>query len=234
MHNNIPYNRSSTLRNDSPMADSSPRHDSKPSITDEQLLDRYRAGDDAAFDALVRRYQHELFHFLIRFTGSRAAADDVFQEAFLQVHLSADTFDIDRRFKPWLFTIASNKARDYLRRHARRPTTTLSAPVNHAGGGTSGGGGDEPSFLDFMQADLPMPDEALEQSELTARVRQSIDAMPDHLRQILLLSYFEKFSYQEIAEVLGIPLGTVKSRLHAAVANFAERWKLANPSPEIS
>jgi RNA polymerase sigma-70 factor (ECF subfamily) len=214
------------------MADSSPRHDSKPSITDEQLLARYRAGDDAAFDALVRRYQHELFHFLIRFTGSRAAADDVFQEAFLQVHLSADTFDIDRRFKPWLFTIASNKARDYLRRQACRATTTLSAPVDNSKSGTSGGGGDEPSFLDFMQADLPMPDQALEQSELTARVRQSIDAMPNHLRQILLLSYFEKFSYQEIAEVLGVPLGTVKSRLHTAVANFAERWKLANPSPE--
>ena len=83
-----------------------------------------------------------------------------------------------------------------------------------------------------MQADLPLPDQQLEQQELTARVRQAIESMPDHLRQILLLSYFEKLSYQEIAEVLGIPLGTVKSRLHAAVANFAERWKQANHAPK--
>lgn len=207
--------------------------DATPSLTDEQLLDRYRGGDDAAFDALVRRYQQELFHFLIRFTGSRAAADDVFQEAFLQVHLSADTFDTDRRFKPWLFTIASNKARDYLRRQARRPTTTLSAPIGgHSGGG--GGGETGQSFLDFMQADLPLPDESLEESELAERVQSTIGEMPEHLRQILLLSYFEKFSYQEIADILGIPLGTVKSRLHAAVANFAERWKQANQPPRAT
>src|ERR1043165_9090177 len=87
--------------------------------SDEYLLDSYLRGDRAAFTTLMGRYSNELLHFLTRFLGSRAAADDVFQETFLQIHLSADTFDSERRFKPWLFTIAANKARDYHRKHSR-------------------------------------------------------------------------------------------------------------------
>src|SRR5687767_2162997 len=82
---------------------------------DEQLLAEYRAGDKTKFAVLVLRYQRELYHFLVRFLGDRAAAEDVFQETFLQVHQSADQFDPSRRFRPWLFTIAANKARDLIR-----------------------------------------------------------------------------------------------------------------------
>jgi RNA polymerase sigma-70 factor, ECF subfamily len=206
------------------MADSS-HPQPGPGVTDEQLLERYRDGEEPAFAVLVHRYQQELLHFLIRFSGSRAAAEDVFQEAFLQVHLSVETFDITRRFKPWLFTIAANKARDYLRRQARRSAAPLSAPVG-------GPGDDKQEFIDLLQADLPMPSQNIEQAELQQRVRDAIAEMPDHLREILLLSYFQRFSYNEIAEVLGIPLGTVKSRLHTAVATFAQKWKNANPDPE--
>ena len=81
--------------------------------TDENLLAEHLAGDPTAFRELTERYSRELIHFLTRFLGSRAAAEDVFQETFLQVHTSAETFDGARRFKPWLFTIAANKARDY-------------------------------------------------------------------------------------------------------------------------
>src|SRR5437879_3357804 len=73
-------------------------------VTDEQLLADYRHGDKAAFQKLVERYQREMFHFLVRFLGDRAAAEDIFQETFLQVHQSADQFDPERRFRPWLFT----------------------------------------------------------------------------------------------------------------------------------
>lgn len=194
--------------------------ESKQKVSDETLIDRYRAGEDQAFEALVRRYRSELFHFLVRFAGGRAAAEDVFQEAFLQVYQSIDTFDTRRRFKPWLFTIAANKARDYLRRRARRPAAPLSAPI--------GGEEEGQTFVDLMEADLPLPSEAAEDAETGERVRQAIEDLPDHLREILLLAYFQKLSYAEIAEVLGIPLGTVKSRLHTAVANFAERWKKMN------
>ena len=98
--------------------------------TDEQLLLAYRQGDRASFSQLMTRYQRELFHFLVRFLGDRAAAEDVFQETFLQVHQSAEQFDTSRRFRPWLFTIAANKARDLIRSNARRPTNPLQASIS--------------------------------------------------------------------------------------------------------
>src|SRR5215212_10123359 len=98
--------------------------------TDEQLLSAYQHGEKSAFATLVSRYQRELFHFLIRFIGDRAAAEDVFQESFLQVHQSAAQFDLTRRFRPWLFTIAANKARDLIRSQSRRPTSPLQASIN--------------------------------------------------------------------------------------------------------
>jgi RNA polymerase sigma-70 factor (ECF subfamily) len=174
---------------------------SSPSRTDEQLLSDYRHGDKNAFSELVGRY----------------SAEDVFQEAFLQVHQSAEQFDLQRRFRPWLFTIAANKARDLIRSQARRPTNPLQASIS----------GDDESgeFIDLMQAVQDLPSAALESEELQKQVQTTVGTMPEHLREILLLSYFHQFPYKQIGEILGIPLGTVKSRLHAAVAHFADRWK---------
>ncbi len=171
-------------------------------------------------EALIRRYENELFNFLCRFCGDRPTAEDVFQETFLQVHISAETFDLERRFKPWLFTIAANKARDFMRRKARRPAMPLDAPI--------GSGDDRQSFVDLLKADLPRPQDHLEENELKELVARTINQMPDALREILLLAYFQKLSYQEVAESLGIPLGTVKSRLHSAVATFAKCWQKQN------
>jgi RNA polymerase sigma-70 factor (ECF subfamily) len=186
--------------------------------SDESLLAEYREGNKASFATLVNRYQRELFHFLVRFLGDRAAAEDVFQETFLQVHQSAEQFDTQRRFRPWLFTIAANKARDLLRSNARRPTNPLMASI---------GKGDDESgeFIDLMQATGELPSEPLEREELQKLVQRTVMQMPQHLREILLLSYFHQFPYKQIGEILGIPLGTVKSRLHAAVAHFADRWQ---------
>ncbi|MCA9284672.1 MAG: sigma-70 family RNA polymerase sigma factor [Phycisphaerales bacterium] len=186
--------------------------------TDEQLLTDSIGGDRDAFAALVDRYRNDLLHFLIRFLGTRAAAEDVFQDTFLQIHLSARTFDPERRFKPWLFTIAANKARDYHRRNLRRAPLSLSAAAP-----TADGEGD--AFVDLMAADIPSPDAPITDVERSDLVREVMDAMPSHYREILLLSYFQRMSYNQIAECLEIPLGTVKSRLHAAVARFAEGWR---------
>jgi RNA polymerase sigma-70 factor (ECF subfamily) len=189
--------------------------------TDEQLLAAYRAGDKSKFAVLVLRYQRELYHFLVRFLGDRAAAEDVFQETFLQVHQSADQFDPSRRFRPWLFTIAANKARDLIRSNARRPTNPLSASI-------SSGDEDSGEFIDLMQAATTMPGEPMEREELQQQVQKTVMGMPEHLREILLLSYFHQFPYKQIGDILDIPLGTVKSRLHAAVAHFADRWRATN------
>jgi RNA polymerase sigma-70 factor (ECF subfamily) len=187
--------------------------------TDEALLEAYLDGDRRAFEELTRRYANELVHFLTRFLGSRAAAEDVFQETFLQVHLSIETFDFSRRFKPWLFTIAANKARDYHRKHGKRSVVSLSVSV----------GGDEEGqrFVDLLEADLPRPDAPVLDAERSRLVKKVVDAMPVHLREILLMSYFQRLSYNQIAESLEIPLGTVKSRLHTAVAAFARSWQAA-------
>jgi RNA polymerase sigma-70 factor, ECF subfamily len=195
--------------------------------TDEQLVQKYRDGDAAAFEELVRRHHDDLIRFLIRLAGNRAVAEDAFQETFLQVHLSADTFDTSRRFKPWLFTIAANKARDALRRSARRKTLDLSAPI--AGGGGGGGNGPDSgarTYVDLMEVDVPQPDQQLKDSERNELVQKAVDELPWSLREILLLAYFQRMSYNQIADSLEIPLGTVKSRLHSAVAAFSKKYQL--------
>ncbi|MHC4718591.1 MAG: RNA polymerase sigma factor, partial [Planctomycetota bacterium] len=203
------------------------RHPSKARdyVSDEQLMLRYQQGDTAALETLIRRYRRELFHFLARFVGNAALAEDVFQETFLQVHLSAGGFDVSRRLKPWLFTIAANKARDALRSRSRRPAAELDAMV--------GAAGDEDSarYVDLMPAEIPPPSQTIENRETAECVRNIVRQMPDNLRTVLLLGYFHELPYKDISEILNVPLGTVKSRLHVAVKEFARRWKAAFGKP---
>jgi RNA polymerase sigma-70 factor (ECF subfamily) len=211
-------------------ADKTPhRHIPMPEadVTDEQLLAAHRSGDSLAFAKLVKRYERELYLFLVRFLGDRAAAEDVFQEAFLQVHQSAEQFDATKRFRPWLFTIAANKARDLMRSQARKPTSPLQAAI-------SPGDEDSGEYIDLMHAAAELPDAPMQRAELSDQVQRAVAAMPGHLREILLLSYFHGFAYKQISDILNIPLGTVKSRLHAAVAFFAEKWRTANPDVNAS
>lgn len=194
--------------------------------SDEAVLERYLQGDKACFEILVERYQRELYHFLTRFLGDRTLAEDVFQETFLQVHQSAGQFNRERKFRPWLFTIAANKARDTLRSTLRRPMNPLQASIDPTDEGSA-------QFVDLMQATDLSPDVQLEQADLQRLVQATVQAMPDHLREVLLLSYFHHFSYRQISEMIHVPLGTIKSRLHAAVAHFAKAWiaKMQNHPP---
>jgi RNA polymerase sigma-70 factor (ECF subfamily) len=189
-------------------------------VSDTDLLQRHLEGDLEAFPALVGRYRRELFNFLVRFTGDPAMAEDIFQEAFLQLHLAAGTFDFTRRLKPWLFTIAANKGRDAMRKAWRRQAAPLDAPV-------AGGAEQHTTYAELMPAHVPAPDEAIQNLETRQAVQRIIQQMPENLRTVLLLSYFHEFPYKDIADILGVPLGTVKSRLHAAVQQFARGWKAA-------
>ncbi len=185
-------------------------------VTDEQLMARMQAGDASAISVLIKRYEKELYSYLVRFMNQPNLAEEAFQEAFLQVHLSADSFDSGRRFKPWLYTIATNKARDIMRSQSRRPAVNLS--VSQAD--------DEFTTIwdNLMRVD-ETPVDILEKEQTRELVRKVIAGMPDNLREILLLSYFQHMPYKDIAEMLGIPLGTVKSRLHTAVSHFASSFK---------
>ncbi len=187
--------------------------------SDEELVVDYRNGNASSFQTLLERYRTDLWRFLVRLTGSRTAADDVFQDAFFQVHLSAESFDAQRRFKPWLYTIAANKGRDFLRRQHRRAATSLSAPLSQDGDGT---------LSELIASDVPLPSAPMTTEDDRGVVTRVVDALPAHYREILVLAYFQKMSYEQIARELGVPLGTVKSRLHAAVASFADGYKRAD------
>ena len=213
------YNPDAMAQRNNPPADTG-EESPPPVIEDGELLKRHVRGDPAAFGALIERYRQELFAFLARFTGDRHLAEDVFQEAFLQLHISAETFDPARRLKPWLYTIAANKARDAMRKRSRRQTAPLDA--------TAGTNGDDGvSYGDLMPSDIPAPHENLLNLELRQSVEHIVRQMPENLRVVLALAYFSDMPYKEIAEVVQAPLGTVKSRLHAAVKMFAAKWQAA-------
>jgi RNA polymerase sigma-70 factor (ECF subfamily) len=188
-------------------------------LTDEQLLAEYAKGNQRAFGDLIGRYQQELFAFLCRFVSDTTVADDLFQETFIQVHRNAESFDPGRRFRPWLFTIAANKARDHLRSAGRRTTHSLDQPS------TGGRDDDAATFLDLLRSEAAPPPLDLSRTEDVATVQQTLAGLPDHYREVLVMSYFHQFAYKEMAEMLHIPLGTVKSRLHAALAAFAKTYK---------
>ena len=193
--------------------------------SDAELFARYAAGEEAAFRLIVNRYKNGLYVFLKRFLNRQDLIDDVFQETFLQLFTSRESFDTSRPLRPWLFTIAANKAKDALRKRQR----TAAIPI-----GTIADS-EEMSFddvLNTLTSDSTMPYEKLEKGETAARVRQVIANMPENLREILILAYFNKFSYKQMAQILSIPIGTVKSRLHTAVGRFAGEWKASAESKE--
>lgn len=187
-------------------------------VSDNDLLRRYIDGEGDAFAALLRRYEPELYGFLIRFTGNAALAEDVFQETFLQVYRSIGLIDLDRPFRPWLFTVAANKARDALRKRKRHTAAPLDAAVKS--------NGEEPqiSYVDLMVSEIPSPEEISMNLETRQAVQNTVEQLPENLRAVLVLSYFQKLPHKEIAEILSVPIGTVKSRIHKAIKSFATKW----------
>ena len=193
--------------------------------TDAELLDHYAAGDESAFREIVNRYKDSLYPFLRHFLNRQDLVEDVFQETFLQLFTSRESFDTDRPLRPWLFTIAANKAKDALRKQQRMATVSIGAIADSQ----------EMSFddvLNTLTSDTTIPYEKVEEGETALRVREIISNMPENLREILVLAYFNRFSYKQMAQILSIPIGTVKSRLHTAVGRFAKDWKTALGSRE--
>ena len=186
--------------------------------TDAELLAQFAEGDEAAFRELVNRYKNGLYAFLRQFLNYQDMVEDAFQETFLQLFTSRASFDTSRPLRPWLFTIAANKAKDALRKRQRTAAINIGTIAD----------AQEMSFddvLNTLTSDRTMPYEELQKSETASRVGQIIKEMPENLREILILAYFDKFSYKQMAQILSIPIGTVKSRLHTAVGRFAKEWK---------
>lgn len=193
--------------------------------SDAELLARYATGEEAAFREIVSRYKDGLYAFLRQFFNQQDLVDDVFQETFMQLYTSRESFDTSRPLRPWLFTIAANKAKDALRKQQRTAATAIGAIAE----------AQEMSFddvLNTLTSDTTVPSDELERDETALGVRKIVASMPENLREILILAYFNKFSYKQMAQILSIPIGTVKSRLHTAVGRFAKEWKAVGGSKE--
>ena len=193
--------------------------------TDTDLLVRYMAGDEDAFQELVNRFKNPLYAFLKRFLNRQELVEDVFQETFLQLYTSKEKFDTSRPLRPWLFTIAANKAKDALRKMQRHAAMELGTIADASDVSID-------DVVNLLTSYKITPDDEVSKSETAQRVREIIADMPEKLRGILILAYFEQFSYKQMAEILSIPIGTVKSRLHTAVVYFTKKYKAVNRSSD--
>jgi RNA polymerase sigma-70 factor, ECF subfamily len=186
-------------------------------MNDMEVMSRYAVGEEGAFEALVNQYKDSVHKFLRRFLNRPDLVDDVLQETFVQLFVSRHTFDPSRPLRPWLLTIAANKAKDALRRMQRADMTTFGSLCADDGQSID-------DMLDVLGHDDHVPCDDLIRDERAATVEQVVAQMPARFREILILAYYQKCSYTELAGILRIPIGTVKSRLHSAVRRFAKDW----------
>lgn len=188
---------------------------------DEELLAKFQSGQREAFGALVHRYQGELFGYLRRYLGDHALAEDVVQNTFLQVFLKIAQYEPGRAARPWLYTIATHQAIDALRRQGRHQLLSIDQDRRNADNASL------PQLMNLLESRQPSPFEHVEMEERKELVRAGVDRLPDFLRQVLILAYYQGLKYSDIAEIVGIPVGTVKSRLHSALVKLQEFWAAA-------
>lgn len=186
--------------------------------TDEELMVEYqRGGDRAVFELLMRRYEIEIYSYLRRYLGNAELAEDAFQSVFLQVHLKCEQFDPSRRFRPWLYAIATNQAIDLQRRNRRHNMASLDR--------TAVRGEDEGHWSDKLIGEAPDPFLEATLQENAQWVHQTVGKLSEPMRQVIELVYYQGMKYREAADVLGVPVGTVKSRLHACVQRLGQEWE---------
>jgi len=192
--------------------------------TDRSLIDAHCQGNRTAFAEIVRRYGDGVFGYLIRMSGSREQAEDLFQETFKRVHEKAHTFR-GTQFKSWLFTIATHLAIDNLRRRRRVRLVSLNQKVDCDDGtceGLNAIAGTEGCYG---------PSEEAAMSEQKEQVRQAIGLLPARQQAALVLAYYQQLSYREVAEMLGCSIGAVKTQMSRALRTLAQR--LPDKSGEV-
>ncbi len=177
------------------------------------VIEAHLAGDARAFEMIVERYQVRLLNFVYRMIGDRERAEDLVQEAFLRVYRHLDRFDRSRRFSTWIYTIASNLAKNELRNRGRSPLVTFERQARPETG--------EAPPLE-IEARGTRPDDMFEQRRLKTLVDSTVSRLALHHREVFVLRELEGKSYEEIADIMHCNLGTVKSRLNRARQSFAE------------
>lgn len=183
--------------------------------TDKQLVARVQKGDKRAFDMLVLKYQYKVHAIISRYIKDFDEVNDVSQEAFIKAYRALAKFRGESQFYTWLYRIAVNTAKNYLVARNRRPPAS---DVDAADADYYEGG-------DRLR-DIASPENLLYRDELEAVVDRAIRDLPEDLRTAVTLREFEGLSYEEIAEVMGCPVGTVRSRIFRARESIDEKVKL--------
>jgi RNA polymerase sigma-70 factor (ECF subfamily) len=180
--------------------------------SDEDLLGRYR--DDRRPEDLAelfRRYSGELSRYLASYLGDDALTEDVVQDTFLQVHVKCGLYRDGWPARPWLYAVALHRAIDARRQAKRMPSIRIEAPIP---------ADESPPLLDVLASEAPGPLDGIQVGERQDWIRASVARLPDAQRQVLLRTYYQGMTYAEVANLMKIPEGTVKSRLHGAIARM--------------
>ncbi len=183
-------------------------------VPDEELVLLHYEGRPDAFRELYHRYEKRLSRFILRRTGNPERADDVLQETWVRVVRHLDWFDTQRKFSTWIFTITANLCKNELRNRARSRMVPFRALESREDA--------DSRPLEFEDNSMT-PDRLFQKRETRRLVEEAVEGLSENHQRVFRLRELKGKSYQELAEILGIQLGTVKSRLHRARAEFAER-----------
>ena len=178
---------------------------SDQNLLDEQLVERVQRGDKAAFNLLVKKYQQKVVNLVARYVNNPGDVPDVAQEAFIKAYRALPTFRGESAFYTWLYRIAVNTAKNYLTSQGRRPP---SSDVEADEAESYGGG-------EALQ-EVSTPENLARTDEIKRTVFSAIEALPEDLRTAITLRELEGLSYEEIAEIMDCPVGTVRSRIFRA------------------
>ena len=179
---------------------------------DSSVVSAFLGGEERAFQELVERYQTRLLNFIYRTIGDRDRAEDLVQEVFIRVYRHLHRFDRSKKFSTWIYTIASNLAKNELRNRSRSPLVLFQT--------IQGSSDDDDRPVQFEDTSA-RPDDMYRERHLRELVEQMVAQLPEHHRQVFVLRELEGKSYEEIAEITDCNLGTVKSRLNRARTAFA-------------
>jgi RNA polymerase sigma-70 factor (ECF subfamily) len=182
-------------------------------MADEALMVRFQSGDRSAFTQLVRRHQTPLYNFALRQLGTPATAEEVVQDAFVRVVQSAADFKHEARFTTWLYTIVRNLCIDQLRKRALRRHPSLDEGKRQKDGRDDEG----PTLGEQVPDSRANVERSATATELRERVAAAVDELPDEQREVFLMREVSNLPFKEIAEIVGVPENTVKSRMRYAL-----------------
>ena len=183
--------------------------------TDEELMLDFQKGDVKAFEEILKRHRHGVFNFILRFLGNRETAEEVFQEVFIKIHKAADRYLPNGKFSTWLYTITRNQCVDTFRRLKLRETMSLDGS----------GREEETKLVDTIASDTVAPDILSSAHEIQTVLELALEKLNADQREVFLLREKEGFKFEEIAEMTGVSVNTVKSRMRYALEGLKKTLK---------